>query len=122
MNRKLRVVVSAMLLSFEIGRAFAAEPSLEQLAQIEFFLSGNDVAGLRRFLEINPELLSGETDLALLLRRFLAESRNLASFLHAPDLRDALITATPRDDPVNEGSDLGEEPAEGGEPDGEPIY
>jgi len=115
-----------MLLGLHLGSAVAGEPSLDQLAEIESILSSNDVAALRSFLDLNPELLEGETQLAILLRRFLEESNDLTFFLaYAPDLRDAVI-ATPaatEEPPVNEGSDPGDGPDGGGnDPGGEPLY
>ncbi|MBA3324487.1 MAG: hypothetical protein H0T41_04195 [Rhodobacteraceae bacterium] len=126
MNRKLVTVVSAMMLGLHLGSAVAGEPSLDQLAEIESILSSNDVAALRSFLNLNPELLEGETQLAILLRRFLEESNDLTSFLaYAPDLRDAVIATPPatEEPPVDEGSDPGDGPDGGGnDPGGEPLY
>lgn len=124
MNRKLGIVVSAMMLSFHLGQAFAAEPSLEQLAEIESILADNDVAALRSFIERNPELLEGDTQLAVLLRNFLDESEGLTRFLtYAPDLRDAIAAPSTPEPPVDEGSDSGEDPdGEGSDPGGEPLY
>lgn len=132
MTRKLRVMVSAMLVGVQLGRAVAAEPGLDQLAQIEMFLSNNDIPGLRRFLETNPELLAGDTELALLLRRFIAESRNLPAFMTTSDLQNAIAAAAP-DPRIDEGSDDGEDPADEADepvdgddgpeaPEGEPMY
>ena len=136
MNKGLKTVVAAMVLGLQLGRAIAAEPSLEQLAEIETLLSSNDVEALRSYLELHPELLEGETQLALLLRRFLAESANLTSFLgYSSDLRDALDSPESDEPPVDEFPDPGEEPTGGGgdpgedpdsgggeDPDGQPLY
>lgn len=123
MNRKLRILVSAMIMGLHLKSAIAAEPTLDQLAEIESILSNNDVAALRRFLELNPELLEGETQLALLLKRFLDESNDITNFLnYAPDLRDALSPPEQQEAPVDEGSDPGDGPGGGGDPGGEPIY
>jgi hypothetical protein len=70
-----------MILAVHLGSLAAAEPSVEQLAEIRELLAQNDVAALRTYLERYPELLQGDAQLAVLLRRFLLESKHLPNYL-----------------------------------------
>ena len=109
-KRKLGVAVSAMILAVHLGAPVAAEPSLEQLTEIATILTDNDVAALCGYLDANPELLEGETQLAALLRQFQRESRDLTSCLGIePNLRDALLLNPALPQLEEQGSDSGEE-------------
>ncbi|NBB71988.1 MAG: hypothetical protein GVY33_16955 [Alphaproteobacteria bacterium] len=71
-----------MILAAQLGSPLAAaEPTVEQLGRIEAFLADNDVAGLRAYIDRNPELLEGDTEMARLLREFLRESGELPGYL-----------------------------------------
>lgn len=71
-----------MLLAAQLGSPLAAEePNVDQLAAIAGYLENNEVEQLRAFLQFNPELMEGETPLAVLLRDFMAESGNLTTYL-----------------------------------------
>ena len=104
MRRRLGVAVTALMVALQFGSAgHGAEPNLEELGVIAGYLDSNDVEGLRQFLRLRPELMEGETPLATLLREFMNESRDLASFLSlAPE---ALRRASGPDD--NEGDRAG---------------
>ncbi len=127
MRGKLSLAVSAMMLAVQIGSPFAAEPNLEQLSEIQEMLARNDVAELRAYLLENPDLVEGETRIALLLRRFLAELQNLTNFLsNTSELRSTLGAASDApdrdDDVLEEGSNSDEvEPAGGGDAGGGPA-
>ncbi len=85
-RRKSASVISALVLATQLGSPLAAqEPNLEQLNQIETLLSENDVAGLRTYLEQNPELLDGDTEIARLLEEFLRISEELPAYLSYED-------------------------------------
>ncbi len=101
MNRRtIGNTVAAMILAAQLGSPLAAaEPSLEQLTVISSHLASNEVAALRDYLDTNPELLEGETPLAVLLRRFMRELGDLPAYLaFAPDLRDAVQVLVPDPD------------------------
>jgi hypothetical protein len=128
MKRKVAITVSAMILAAQLGSPIAAqEPSLQHLTQIAALLTDNDIDGLRAYLEANPDLLEGDSQLAILLRRFMAEALDIATYLaFEPDLRDALggVAALPPasdedEDDVEEGSDPGDDD-EGPDPDDSP--
>lgn len=91
MRRKVVVTVSAMIVAAQLGSPLAAaQPTVEQLGEIAGYLESNDVDGLRGYLDANPDLAEGDTTLARLLRRFLSESADVATFLgFQPDLSDA---------------------------------
>ena len=80
--RRLGAAVTAVFVAVNIGLAVdAAELNLEELGTIAAYLEANDVEGLREYLTLRPELLEGDSDLAVLLREFIEQSRNLAGFL-----------------------------------------
>ncbi|WP_299652887.1 hypothetical protein [uncultured Jannaschia sp.] len=82
MRRRYAVAIAAMIMAMPFGNtASAAEPTLEQLEVIQELLEANDVVRLRSYLAENPELLEGYTDLSQLLVQFMAESRNVISYL-----------------------------------------
>ncbi|CAN5739498.1 hypothetical protein BH23PSE1_BH23PSE1_17720 [soil metagenome] len=114
MNRKMLITVSAMILAASFGSPLMARPSIEQLSALASILEANDVAALRSYLEIHPDLAEGDTQLAILLRRFLSESGDFAEFIgFEPDLRDALIMAGSSETGTEEGYDPGDpDPAE----------
>jgi len=81
-SRKFVSSISALILAAQLGSPLAAaEPTVEQLSRIEAFLADNDVAGLRAYLDRNPELLESDTEMARLLREFLRESGELPGYL-----------------------------------------
>lgn len=81
-RRKFASSISALVLAGQLGSPLlAAEPSLEQLSRIESLLEENDVEGLRAYIERNPELLEGESEMAQLLRAFLRASDELPAYL-----------------------------------------
>lgn len=103
MKRKLGVTISAMLLAAQLGSPLAAaEPTVAQLLQIESYLENNDVLALRLYLQVHPELLVGDSEIAGLLREFYAESSDVTQYLSfEPDMRGAIERALPtRDDPI----------------------
>jgi len=81
LRRRLGATVSAMIVAMQLGSPVAAEPTVEQLVEIKEILTQNDVAGLRIYLEMYPELLEGDTQLSVLLRKFLLESKHLPNYL-----------------------------------------
>jgi hypothetical protein len=81
-RRKLASSISALVLAVQLGSPLAvAEPNLDQLSRIEALLAENDVAGLRAYIERNPELLEGDSEMAQLLRQFLQDTEQLPSYL-----------------------------------------
>jgi hypothetical protein len=121
-NQKLGTVIAAMILGVQLGRAVAAEPTYEQLAGIETMLASNDVDALRSYLRLHPELLEGDTQLALLLRRFLEESSSLTTFLGYGSDRETsppLVVEVP---PPGEQPDGGDPDSGEGDPDGPSLY
>jgi hypothetical protein len=131
MKRKVAITVSAMILAAQLGSPIAAqEPSLQHLTQIAALLTENDIDGLRAYLEANPDLLEGDSQLAILLRRFMAEALDIATYLaFEPDLRDALggVAALPpasdedeEEDVIEEGSDPGDDDEGPGDEDPDP--
>lgn len=112
-RRRMAATVAAMIVAAQLGSPLAAEPTVDQLNDIKAMLSENDVSGLQAYLAVNAELLEGEGQLAILLRRFLLESRHLPNYLSdSPNAGGA---------PTEEGSDSGADPA-GGPPDGSGSY
>ena len=81
LRRRLSATVSAMIVAMHLGSPIAAEPSVDQLIEIKEILTQNDVAGLRAYIDRYPELLDGDSQLAVLLRRFMLESRHLPNYL-----------------------------------------
>lgn len=118
-RRKLGLAVAAMALALQLGGTAAAAPNLDQLNTIAELLGENDVTALRTYIEANPELIEGEGTLAALLRRFMAESVDIATYLAMdPDLEDALVgQLSAGTDPVDEGSDPGDDDGGGEGPD-----
>ena len=102
MKRRIGICVSAMMIAVKLGSPVAADPpTLDQLTEIAALLADNDVAALRDFLLLHPELLEGNTTLANLLREFMDSSGDVATFLaFESDLRDA----------IGQGSDGGNPP------------
>lgn len=82
MKRNIGITVSAMLLAAQLGSPLAAqEPSIDKLAAIAAYLENNQIEELRAFVQANPELLVGESAMAVLLRQFMSESGNLTEYL-----------------------------------------
>jgi hypothetical protein len=100
MKRRIGIAITAMIVATHLGRPVAAvPPTLEELTQMAALLEANDVAGLREFLLLHPELLEGDDSLAVRLREFMAATRNLSAYLgFEPDLRDAITNEGPRQD------------------------
>jgi hypothetical protein len=121
MKRKIQIVVSATVLAMQLGSPVVAQQpaDLEQLSTIATLLNTNDVAGLRAYLEANPVLLEGDSELAALLRRFLAASADMTTFLaFEEDLSEVFsrigsIETEEEEPPLEEGSDPGEDPSGG---------
>jgi hypothetical protein len=130
MKRKIQIAVSATILAIQLGSPVVAQQpaDLEQLSTIATLLNTNDVAGLRAYLEANPVLLEGESELAALLRRFMAASTDMTTFLAFEEDLSEVFTRigsiqTGEEEPPEEGSDPGEDtPGAGGgageDPDG----
>lgn len=72
-RRLVAIVTGLMLIMGGLGGARAAEPTLDQLRIIDGLLTRNDTRALLSYLMQNPELLAGEDELAVELRRFAAE-------------------------------------------------
>ena len=88
MRRRYGVVISAAVLALQLaGNAGAqvAAPDLEELETIAELLDANDVEGLRTYLMLNPDLLQGESELAVLLREYMEQSTDIAAFLSVPE-------------------------------------
>ena len=100
MKRRIEVAIAAMIVAMHLGRPVAAvPPTLEELTQMAALLEANDVAGLRAFLLLHPELLEGSDSLAVRLREFMLATRNLSSYLgFESDLRDAITRDEPSPD------------------------
>jgi hypothetical protein len=81
-----------MLLASSMGAPSSAQdPTVEQLAQIASLLESNDVEALRLYLDANPQLMSGDSEIAILLTQFYAESADVTAFLgFSPRLRDII--------------------------------
>jgi len=102
-RRRMATTVAAMIVAAQLGSPLAAEPTVDQLNDIKAMLSENDISGLQAYLAVNAELLEGDGQLAILLRRFLLESKHLPNYLS-----DSPIAA-----PLEEGSDSGDDPVAG---------
>ena len=109
LRRRLGATVSAMILAVQLGGiAAAAEPTVDQLVEIREYLAENDIGALRSYLEQYPDLLDGDSQLAILLRKFLLKSKHLPNYLLS-------------DDPTQEPSGAAND-GEGSDPDGNAIY
>jgi len=104
MKRKVAVLVSAMLLASSMGAPLSAQDAtVEQLSQIAALLESNDIDALRSYLDANPQLMNGGSEIAILLQQFYAESANVAGFLgFSPRLRDAIGSPNFTDGPSAE--------------------
>ena len=90
MKREVALTVAAMILAAQLGSSVAAaEPSVEQLSRIADLLANNDLKALRSFLDVNPDLLEGDSRVAALLRRFVTETDELPVYL-GYDFNDTL--------------------------------
>ena len=94
MKRRIGIAITAMIVATHLGRPVTAEPpTLDELTQMATLLEANDVAGMRSFLLLHPELLEGDTSLAVRLREFMDATGNLTEYLAIePDLRDAITS------------------------------
>lgn len=104
MKRRYGVVISAAMLALQLsGNAGAqvAAPALEELEAISALLDANDVEGLRAYLEIHPELLQGESELARLLRNYMLQSADMTAFLGIAE--DATASSDDDDPPTPPG-------------------
>lgn len=68
-DRRLVAIVTGMMLVMG-SWAGRAEPTLDQMRSIDALLSRNDLTGLWAFLQQNQDLLVGDDELAVELRRF----------------------------------------------------
>jgi hypothetical protein len=92
MKKRLGVAVAAMLLGAQIGSpAAAAEPDVEQLALISGYIETGDLEALIQYLTENPELMEGDSVIAVRLREFMNAAENFAAYLaFDPPMRTAL--------------------------------
>lgn len=106
LRRRLGATVSAMILAVHLGSPAVADPSVDQLSEIRELLAQNNVAALRSYLDTNPELLEGDSRLAVLLRRFVLESKHLPNLLSDsdPPSSSSPDSASPSAGPDNNGS------------------
>ncbi len=105
---RLAAVVSAVMLAAVLGSPVRAQATLEQLNEMADILSANDVSALEAFIEDNPELLEGEEPIAVLLRRFVEELKDLPTFLAVnPNLSESLGFLAR--ETLQEGSDAGDD-------------
>lgn len=124
-RRRLAVLAAGLVLAAQLGTLPAeADPSLDQLLQISEILSANDVERLRSFVEANPDVLVGGSQISGLLRVFMRESEDIATFIAVnPNLSDSLIRLSETEEeetPPEEGG--GEVVEEGSDPGNEPAY
>ncbi len=124
-RRRLAVLAAGLVLAAQLGTLPAeADPSLDQLLQISEILSANDVERLRSFVEANPDVLVGGSQISGLLRIFMRESEDIATFIAVnPNLSDSLIRLSETEEeetPPGEGG--GEVVEEGSDPGNEPAY
>jgi hypothetical protein len=76
------VAVAALMLGAQLGSPAAAqEPTLEQLELISQYIDAGDLESLIRFIAANPELMEGETAIAIRLREFMIAAGDLSRFL-----------------------------------------
>ncbi|SFC23691.1 hypothetical protein [Tropicimonas isoalkanivorans] len=68
-DKRLVAVVTALMMS-ALAPGADAEATLEQLETIDRLLSANDTRALWAYMQQYPELLSGEDELSLELRKF----------------------------------------------------
>jgi hypothetical protein len=82
MKTRLGVAVAALMLAAQLGSPAAAqEPTLEQLELISQYIDAGDLEALIRFIAANPELLEGETAIAIRLREFMIAAGDLSRYL-----------------------------------------
>jgi hypothetical protein len=82
MKTRLGVAVAALMLGAQLGSPAAAqEPTLEQLELISQYIDAGDIESLIRFIAANPELMEGETAIAIRLREFMIAAGDLSRFL-----------------------------------------
>lgn len=72
-RRLMAIVTGLMLIVGGLGGARADQPTLDQLRTIDRLLTLNDTRALLDYLLDNPELLAGEDELAVELRRFATD-------------------------------------------------
>jgi hypothetical protein len=90
-KRRLKAAVAALLLGSQLGSPAAAEAPIEHLLQISNYIEAGNLEALVLFLMEHPELMEGDTPLAVLLRRFMAEAQDLWAYLAIdPPLRSAV--------------------------------
>ncbi len=89
--------MTALMLAGRLGSTFTlAQPSSEELSVISEYLEANDVQGLRTYLKRHPELLEGNSNLAVLLRRYFIESAAPKDFFkYTPDQSDSVTGQQP---------------------------
>jgi hypothetical protein len=82
MKTRLGVAVAALMLGAQLGSPAAAQqPTLEQLELISQYIDAGDIESLIRFIAANPELMEGETAIAIRLREFMIAAGDLSRFL-----------------------------------------
>ena len=91
-GRRILVAVTALMLAGRLSSTYSlAQPTSEELSVIADYLEANDVQGLRGYLKAHPELIEGNTSLAVLLRRFFIESAAPNNFFKFdPNLSDTV--------------------------------
>lgn len=72
-NRRLVAIVTGLMLVFGGVLPGTAAPTLEQLQTIDGLLSRKDTRGLWAYLQQNPQLLTGDDELAMELRKFCTD-------------------------------------------------
>ncbi len=82
MKTRLGVAVAALMLGAQLGSPAAAQqPTLEQLELISQYIDAGDLDSLIRFIAANPELMEGETAIAIRLREFMIAAGDLSRYL-----------------------------------------
>jgi hypothetical protein len=74
-----------MVLAGQLGAGMpAAAASQAQLATLQSYLAANDLAGLVRYIDANPQLLKGSSPLTPVLTEFLLVFRGNARLVAFP--------------------------------------
>lgn len=109
-DRRLVAIVTALLFVMGGLGAQAAEATLEQLRAIDQMLTRKDTRALWSFLRDNPQLMSGDDELAQELRRFCTDvtlGRMSCDYVPAaavpPVMPDAVMASDVAADPPSTG-------------------
>jgi hypothetical protein len=71
-RKKLSIAVAALVVSTQIGSSWGnAAPSAGQIAELQQYLTGKNYAGMANLLTTNPDLLTDDSPLAAILRKFV---------------------------------------------------